>query len=210
MDLSLEERIARLERDNRRLRLATGFFCIVLAGVAVASMALAQTDPRRQPDKIVARELELRDAKGRVFLRLGEDAGGNSGLALYDAKRNVLGRFGVKESGETAVDIFDRWGNARAGMAVSGDGVRGGLYLRGSRDELHRVALSVSDEGLPLFVLYNKEGRPGALLNVAADGASGLALYEAGASRVKLAADSGQEPALVFQRKDGAQIWKAP
>jgi hypothetical protein len=64
--------------------------------------------------------------------------------------------------------------------------------------------------GEPAVNFSDRAGNSRAGRAVSGDGGSGLSLFDADVSpRVRLAAGGGA-PELVFKRKDGEEIWKAP
>lgn len=125
MEGSVLERLAKLERQNRRFKRA-GLVAMVLAG---ATLLLGQATPQW---KVEAERFVLKDADGKVRAELGM-AGHGPLLALYDedgARRAVFGiaergpgiffldaiqkrrvALGVVEKGPVLV-LFDEHGNA--------------------------------------------------------------------------------------------------
>ena len=82
MSEQLEDRVAKLERQNRRLQFALGAVVTVLLGIALA-VAFA---PRQIPDVIEARAFHVRDQNGSLRASVDLD-----GLAVVDANETPVG-----------------------------------------------------------------------------------------------------------------------
>jgi len=78
MSEQLEDRVAKLERQNRRLQFALGAVVTVLLGIALA-VAFA---PQRIPDVIEARAFHVRDQNGALRTSIDLD-----GLAVRAPRR---------------------------------------------------------------------------------------------------------------------------
>ena len=95
-------RVQRLERDNRRLRLAAG--CLVALVVAVPLVGAVL--PAQVPEVIEAREFRVLDEQGMKRVDLVAD-----GLRFYDEQGTY--RVGLGEGG---LDFFDEQGTVRTGL----------------------------------------------------------------------------------------------
>ena len=102
-------RVQRLERDNRRLRLAAG--CLVALVVAVPLVGAVL--PAQVPEVIEAREFRVLDEQGMKRVDLVAD-----GLRFYDEQGTY--RVGLGVGG---LDFFDEQGTVRAGLGEE-DGLR--------------------------------------------------------------------------------------
>ncbi len=75
---TLTQRLDRLERENRRLKLAGAF--LVLALVAVGAMG--QVLPKAVPKVVEAERFVLRDPGGKIVATLGTEGPGTPSLTL--------------------------------------------------------------------------------------------------------------------------------
>ncbi len=102
--MTLEQRVERLERDNRRLRrvvtalgcvglAATGAFVgpstVLIATAAIlvvgATLAVVRTSAEERPSVLRATKLEIIGADGRTRVAVGETVDGVGAIAAYDA-----------------------------------------------------------------------------------------------------------------------------
>ena len=92
----LESRVDKIERDNRRLKLALGALLLALAAVPLVGAVM----PEQVPDAVRARAFYVEDENGTVRVRIDDcgifhrDENDNSrvmisdlGIAYYDAHR---------------------------------------------------------------------------------------------------------------------------
>jgi hypothetical protein len=109
--MTLEDRIERLERGNRRWRaLACGLAAVLVVIILLGSEA-------GEDNVVVATEFRLVDGDGVVRAKLGLTETGGPGLSLLDQRGKVRAQFAVVESG----------------MAGPGDdGVASTLWLSGA------------------------------------------------------------------------------
>jgi hypothetical protein len=236
----LEIRLAKLERQNRRLkRLGLLFLLIAGAGFLLAQAprkaaraAPAPAAPAVTYDTLVVHRLELRDKAG-MLRGVWTAEGYAPGLALYDdAEKLHAELFLIDES--PGLRFFDAAGNQRALLGVMAG--LPGLLLYDATGRT-RAELNVIDDRAGL-VLADATGKTRAGLAVNADG-PGLALYDAAEKpRAWLAEDSLRlEDAQQFKAvlgvtrlqavgtgesrttsaaavtlfgKDGKVIWRAP
>lgn len=96
--MTMEERLAKLEAQNRRLKRG------ILAGlvVVVAVLCMAEAQPASQT--IEARQFVLRDAQGRERLRIELARDGNPAINILDQEgrlRSSLGPHGISFYDET-------------------------------------------------------------------------------------------------------------
>jgi len=109
MSEQLEDRVAKLERQNRRLQFALGAVVTVLLGIALV-VAFA---PQQIPDVIEARAFRVRDQNGALRTSIDLD-----GLAVIDANETL--RAVVSPTG---IGLLDANSNLRALMSPAGIGV---------------------------------------------------------------------------------------
>lgn len=129
-------RVARLERDRRRWRAAATAALLALTGFATLGFAAAEDDAKAVPQRI-----ELRDAQGRVRIRLGIDAQGRAELRMLDARGQGAFAAVVPEEGGIALRLDHGAGNFRtsldgAGLRVTSSSVdaQGRMLKMGGRE----------------------------------------------------------------------------
>jgi hypothetical protein len=124
--LSVEERLKRLGKENKRLRLLA-WGVVVLAG---GSLLLAASGVRARPPQlgriVEAERFVLRDASGKPRAVLGMDAD-EPGLWLYDAGGKPRAALAVTAD-RPGLALYDASGNARAALAVTAGGPALWLY----------------------------------------------------------------------------------
>jgi hypothetical protein len=114
--MSVEERIDRLERENRRLKLAGGGLVAAALIVVLAGAATTQ-----QPDTIEVKGLILKDDDGKKLGELTSDERG-TGIVFYDSEGETRAMFGVLPNGGGALNVSNSESNS--GILPTGWGVR--------------------------------------------------------------------------------------
>jgi hypothetical protein len=182
-ELSIEERLSRLEKANRQLKIAL-LAVVVLAGgslwLSKAPGVRAQAPQWQQT--IEAQGFVLRDSAGRPRAKLG-----------------------VTGENWPFFQLLDDRGVQRVRLsAVQEGGVLG--FADGSGRP--RATLGLTEEGPGLF-LYDASGRPRAALNLTEYG-PGLSLRDAN-GKMRAALDLTEAgPSLVLFDANGRLIWSAP
>lgn len=150
----LSERVRRLERQNRRMRmcalvglgmiLALGFVGAALSGpppgpTPVVSPVPAPSPPERgvpyhppvpSDDTIRTKRLEIVDGTGRVRASLGTYADRGCVLKMYDTGGKLRASLSVNGDGSTDLKLLDVSGSARGGISAQADGSPQ-LFLKG-------------------------------------------------------------------------------
>ena len=236
----LEARLAKLERQNRRLK-RLGLLFLLIAGSGflfaqgprkVLSAAPTQAVQAATYDTLVVHGLELRDKAGKLRGIWTADVLGPN-LELYDDAGKPRAGLGVLAD-SPLLTLSDTAGKTRAMLSVAADGPALTLYDSARKT---RAVLDVGAKG-PRLWLYDAAEEIRAGLIVDAEGPM-LALYDAaGKVRAELAEDSlGLEDAQQFKAvlgvtrlqavetgeshttsaaavtlfgKDGKVIWRAP
>ena len=111
--MSLEKRLERLERQNRRFKQG-----IVLAVVLAASALLAGA-AGRLPRNIATHQLTIVDSQeknGLAGIRVGKD--GLPSIFLLDSAGTYRSMLSVFRSGAASIDFRDRNGKVRLSMGV--------------------------------------------------------------------------------------------
>lgn len=133
--MDIEDRIAGLERDNRRLRL--GLLGLAAAAAAVLLIGAAPGGPAKSapettvhaapagPQRLVALGLRIVDADGKVRAELS----GENGLVLFDHEGRPSAVLEAKPTGP-ALRLLDPKGAQRAVLETMGEGARLGLADR--------------------------------------------------------------------------------
>jgi len=179
----LTQRLDRLERENRRLKISGAILLLALAAVGVMGQVL----PKAVPKVVEAERFVLRDAKGRVLAIWGTEASGTPGLHLYDLNgKPRAGLAVVGADGTPRLVLADQNGKARAVLRVGADGTP--ALALADQNEKARGGLAVGADGTPGLHLFDQNEKPRAVLLVRADGTPGLGLFD----------------------KDGKVIWKVP
>lgn len=139
-DFTVEQRVTRLERQNRRLKLGMVAVMAVVAGL----VCLAATEPAAK--LVRAERFQVVDAQGVVRADLGVVAGAGTGLTLYDPNGGERAGLGVNSNGGTGLRLIDKAGRSRIGLAVDHSGNPKIAFL----DEHERVIwLQPSEQAMP-------------------------------------------------------------
>ena len=149
------ERLARLERQNHRLRR------LLVASAAVAVLALVAPAALHAQAKSRARavidgdKLVLRNADGQTVGFFGVDRNGFANLGFLDRKGNVRSSMGMDEHGNPALVLLDPQGNVRVTMAQSGETA---AFLMFDRNKVVRLTSTVEADGTANFGLRDDKG----------------------------------------------------
>ncbi len=105
---TLTQRLDRLERENRRLKLVGAILLVALAAVG----AMGQVLPKAVPKVVEAEQFIVRDTKGKIRASL-DVVSGVPGLDLLDQNEKTRARLAVAAGdGAPNLDLFDRDGQA--------------------------------------------------------------------------------------------------
>ncbi len=170
---TLTKRLDRLERENRRLKIAGAF--LVLALVAVGAMG--QMIPRAVSKVVEAERFVLRDATGKIMAILGTEPGVPAPkLFLYDQNGKTRAMLSVLADGTPGLALFDQNGKGRAGLLLLASGAPGlGLHDQNGKN---RLLLSVGADDTPGLALLDQNGKERARLTVVPDGSPSLGLFD--------------------------------
>jgi hypothetical protein len=201
---AIEERLEKLERQNRRMKLA-GLGAVVIAGafVLMGQASGPGSDWKTVsggPPEVRAKSFVLVDANGETRARLYMSAPAKGPeLDLLDAKGNPRVELAVTSNGP-ALQLNDASGNPRAELGAAPNGP--GLILYDANGKL-RAELAAAPNG-PGLILGDANGNTEAWLEGASNGPGpGLALYDANG---KLRAELGvwqDGPALQLNDASG-------
>ena len=146
--MDLEQRLARLERGNRRMK-RIGALVLVVAGAALLS---GQAKGKDLPDLEVG-SLTLRDKDGRRRAVLSARADGPVRLALIDKEGKALAGFIMGEF--AAVFLSDKAGTMRVKLGLAPDGSP--ALILSDKDGRPRAGIDVL-AGSPTLTLYDANG----------------------------------------------------
>jgi hypothetical protein len=208
--MSIEERIARLENENRRWRWATiglAFALVLLASSScderskTNSPDLSSANP---PDVMRTRCLEILDAKGQKSLVLGDvaDEGSRHPVLVIGGKGKGSVGVTVDEDGASIL-LMDTSGEERAYISA---GKEGGQFAIHNHKSDPLVRIIETKEGGSVSV-FDSEGRPsGGLVGTNAGG--GLALLDKGRPKVMLSVNAGGGGAIEVCNGAGISVGK--
>jgi len=114
--MTAEERLNRLERNNRRLTVAT----VLTGAAAVLIVTAGMAEPKTPPEKIRAGQFELADADGNVHAGLAMTKDGPQ-IYLSDEDGKVRATL-TATKGSSGLCLFDENGKARASLEFNSNG----------------------------------------------------------------------------------------
>jgi len=234
----LGERLARLERENRRWRRAGAMVLAALAAVVL----LGQAAPGNGGRTVEAEQFVLRDAGGKVRAVLHAGADGSPHLEMRDAAGNARASLGLlgdvaglsmteaggkggvvlhtQADGRPSLTFTDRNGSRRMTLFLAHDG--SSTLAFSDRQRASRMVLNAIDNGPMGLFFYDASGRLRSLLDVEPDGSPALALFDENrTSRAILGhteleggkpgtTEKRQASSLLLFDKTGRVIWRAP
>ncbi len=180
----LLERLEKLERSNRRLKLGGLVLLVSLAAIGVMGQA------RPQLQTVEAQEFVVKDAGGAVRARLGTSPAAASLSLFHDGGRVSLVASGGRGQG-AHLAISDAAGKIKGLLLLNPETV--GLYLSPvdatGPPKAPRVVFEVLNQGPGGFALYDRNGQ----------------------TRARFGADSddGASQATILDAS-GRLVWKAP
>ncbi len=153
----LTARLDRLERENRRLKLAGAILLLALAAVG----AMGQVLPKAVPKVIEAERFVLRDTKGKIVAILGADAPGTPALSLHDQNEKVRAALAIAADGRPFLALLDQNGKQRAALSVGVDGTSA-LLLSDQNGKLRAgmtATGTVEQRPASSLVLFDRDGK---------------------------------------------------
>lgn len=203
MDDVILARLARLERENRRMKLAG--LAITLPWIAIAMAAASGRDdgPKAIPKVVEAERFVLRDRDGKARAELFVDPDdGLAGLLLTTPDGETPIALAARPDGNAALGFRDKDGNDRGGLAVVPDG--GMALMLKSQRETPRIALTIPADGTARLGLADGDGKTRAHLLVGADRTTTLDFWDTtGKARLTQGVSGTDRPALTFWGPDG-------
>ena len=147
--LEVFERLKRLEKQNRRLKMAAALFILFMSPLILMSAA------GHKGRTVEARRIVLKDDEGNTRAILGMRSAG-PGLALYDADGNkVQALLTVLQTGPV-LGLYDADGTTRALLGVTPKGAS--LTFNDAEGKL-RAEMSFSGDA-PQLTFFDREGNP--------------------------------------------------
>lgn len=199
--MSVESRIARLERANSRLSiwlliaLAFGASSVATHGCAVAEKRATADEPmqRAASDVLVARELRLVDAKGRCRVGISISENDDVELGLFDAEgRYRVGLHCTQEIAQVVASNSD-------GRTISKLGVYKDMpALACSSGGTVRLGTRVNENGAVSLDFFDGDGRKRTSLGSSKAGDSALYYLDGSGKSVSSLIAIGGEPGLLF------------
>ncbi len=156
--MTIEDRISRLENDNRKLKRA--LWTLGLLAIALACMGQRSAAPASEP--LRARSIEVVGEDGAVVIRLGVTGNGEGRITTYDPKGHEIIEITALEDGQGCLTTFspkEATGEIRhplvwIGSARGPDDVSQGSLATYGTNAQPLVHLSATSEGLPLLGTY--------------------------------------------------------
>ena len=224
----VELRLGVVERRGRRLRwlaASLGLLAVVALTAAAAALlapyneelafylgrVLGKPGVFQTRTIVEAEQFVLRASDGRIRAALALRGGQSVGLDLYDADGKA--RAGLDLSGEGRASLWLAPDETQTSATLTTRGLRlgapdGGTSLVAAsgmtlldRSQKSRVALVLRDGDAPALTLFDRDGKPGALVDVSAEG-SRLGLFYGGVVRAGIGHGRGGSQLNLFS-EDG-------
>ena len=184
------ERVRRLERGNRSLRLWVAVLVVLVAllmgGGAFLAYEMVTGAPTIASRRVTSREFVLADASGRA-----------------------RGSWGVEPDGAVRLVLQDRANQPRLRFTVLGENGAPGLSLLDERGVTH-VVLGILPDGTTSLVLADATGHSRAVLGVADDAAHLVFADRFGVTRAGVGVDAAGKPDLSLFDQAAAQDSAGP
>ena len=192
--MNVEQRLARLERANRRQK-RIGTLVVVVAAVVllVAAVVLLSGQAKgKNLQDLEVRSLTLKDKAGKRRALLAVVADRSPTLALFDKDGKLRAQFRVGADGSPGLFLHDKTTMPRAALILDG------LFLH-DKDSKTRAALTAGEDGSTGLVLFDKDGKKRATLGVT------TTVNKRTGAETKTA-----ESTLTLFDAKGGVIWRAP
>ena len=172
----LVERVAQLERQNRRTRRLAGVMGIILLAVVVMGAQTAMHDGQFR--KITVQEVTIVDSQGIPRVMMGASDEGTGMRILNRHGKRVVGIGITADERGSGMLVADNSGNPRIGIGMDGEvpsmaitnkdgqkimGLGGGDdgygFVVMDTNEVERVGFGIDGKGNTGFVLYDDQGQ---------------------------------------------------
>ena len=204
MTLSLEDRLARLERSNHRWR----FACFALLMLALAAFIIAAEQPPSPPEIIQARRIELIGPDGKAVIVLEAKADSTS-LAVWGPDHEHAAVLVAERSKSAMMLMKNKDAPEVFAEAVDHGGEIGVTDGRDNAAPGDRAALNITGtaNGFSIFHLVN--GRPESRLSFSKLG-GGLELRTPGSKAATRIIGADKAGRIEIDDADGNATWSAP
>lgn len=182
--MTLEDRLSKLERENRWMRRGAAVVVAVLAAVAlVAGKGAKELEAEklviRSPDGAVATltgdRFSLQHANGKSSGRLRVD---EQGLFLSSLDASDSARLGIFAK-EDATELWLFSGDQKKGIQLSASNKGGVMKFHGLNPNQMRIMMgTMGDAHTPQFSLFGADGEPRLVLGVPGDGRGRVLFYD--------------------------------
>jgi hypothetical protein len=154
--MTTEQRITRLERQNRTLKLGMAGVLMAAVGALVMGQAAATKDD--VANIIRAHRIEVVADDGRPAVVLGMTAAGTGTVTTLDPKDNKVVSLGVTKSGEGTITTGNRNGHdlVKVGVTTEGEGV----VITNNAEGKKLIEIGVTVDGLPKIYTFKPDGSP--------------------------------------------------
>jgi hypothetical protein len=146
--MTLEQRVEKLERQNRWMRLLGAM------GLAVVAAVFLVAQGKAAPKAIEAEQFVVKDAKGRVRAKLGRLAEGTFGLVIHDAEGNK--RIGVLHWDTGTGFVVLGCKGEKSIVLAEGEGGNVGLSLNENVADRPGASLGAAPHGYVDLQLWSK------------------------------------------------------
>jgi hypothetical protein len=157
--MTLEDRIEKLERQNRRLRwTVTGFVGLGVAALIMGQAAAPSAEDLEKVDVVRARRVEVVDKDGRPVVSIGLTATGTGMITTMDGRGRKAVMLGATANGEGVVATMNRKGEelVKLGATTTGEGV-----ITTSDGKGHKlIEIGVTTKNEPKIYTFNEKGEP--------------------------------------------------
>lgn len=170
---ALPQRVARLERENRRWK-ALGIVALALLGV-VGLLGATSPGSGTVADEIRARRFILVDDAGRDHAALGIEPGGAAGLAFAGPDGKLRALLGIEGDGSGFLGLADRSGTLRVMLGAMEGSAGLNLADRAGKD---RAGLVIAPDGTGGLTLSDPSGRARAVLALEPGGLAALEILD--------------------------------
>lgn len=159
MDASIQERLERLEMENRRAKwLAALSAAAVVISLASSMLGRVHAQAQASPHTVEAQEFVLKDASGRERADLGVGNDGTTAFVLENSQGKDRLALYVGGNGRTGLGFKDDQGMLRLYLAADTDGTP--RLSLGDAQGTPRAELSLRQNGTPRLVLADPLGNP--------------------------------------------------
>ena len=204
MTTTIEDRIASLEKSNRRLRaMVLGVFLAGAAGVG-----LGMTHASKVPDVIQAKKFEVVNDDGVRVVGLGSPFGGAGAVELFDKEGRTMVILGSVRSKGT-IRTLNGDGDGDPTMVVLGatSGGEGLVTTHNRNGGRVMVSLGANGEGSGAVATYNIDGHPMVSLGANVEGEGEVVTYSGEDDwLVRLGATDEREGQITTYNDDREQL----